>query len=243
MTDNNSPRLYWTWGTEFAAYGPVELPGLVDWIKRERVNADTWVYRDPDNAWVRAHEVPELKLFFKPRASGLAGQISPGSLRRIRVFAGMDDRQLEDFLQYMEVVSVGKNSLLIKEAEHGDAMYIVLAGELRASVIMEGKETQLSVLKVGDFLGEISLLDEGPRSANVIANEDSVLVVISAESFQRMVRENPALATPFLFELSRSVVTRLRQISKRYQDSLHCVRLAGLYPAGKGREPGEAGAE
>jgi CRP-like cAMP-binding protein len=239
MTDYNAPRLYWTWGNEFATYGPVELPGLIDWIKRERVNANTWIYRDPDQVWTKAAQIPELKMFFKSQVEGPAGKISPGSLRRIKVFAGMDDRQLEDFLQYMEVVSVGKNSLLIKENEHGDAMYIVLAGELRASVVVAGKETRLSILSVGDFLGEISLLDEGPRSANVIANEDSVLVVISAESFQRMVQENPALATPFLYALSRSVVTRLRQISKRYQDSLHCVRLANLYPASKDKDSGE----
>ena len=50
------------WGIDHAAYGPVELPTLVNWIKDERVLADTWVFGQRDNAWKRAADIPELKL-------------------------------------------------------------------------------------------------------------------------------------------------------------------------------------
>jgi CRP-like cAMP-binding protein len=89
---------------------------------------------------------------------------------------------------------------------------------------------------VGDFFGEVSLLDEGPRSANVLANEDSLLFKITAASFKHMVEEAPALATPFLYGLSRSVVSRLRSLTRRYQDSVHCMHLVSLYYEPKTRK-------
>ena len=106
-------------------------------------------------------------------------------------------------------------------------MFLVLEGELRSSIMIGDKESILSTIPAGEFFGEISLLDQGPRSADVFANLDSVLLKISAASFSNLIREAPALATPFLFALSRSVVGRVRVLTKKYQDSIHFSRAAG----------------
>jgi CRP-like cAMP-binding protein len=98
---------------------------------------------------------------------------------------------------------------------------------LRVRVHIDQKESILATLKQGDFFGEISLLDEGPRSADVIANQDSALLKISTASFYRLVKEAPAMATPFLLALSRSLVGRMRNLSKQYQDSIHLFRSLG----------------
>ena len=107
-------------------------------------------------------------------------------------------------------------------------MFMVLEGELRALTLVDGKESTLSTMGVGDFFGEISLLDHGPRSADVIANQNSVLLKISTASFEHLIREAPALALPFLFALSKSVVGRVRTLTKRYEDSIHFSRTAGV---------------
>jgi len=127
----------------------------------------------------------------------------------------------------MEVIHCRQFSSVVNKDSHGDAMYLVLEGELRAFTLVDGKESTLSTINTGEFFGEISLLDEGPRSANVVANQDSVLLKISSAAFQHLVNEAPALALPFLLALSRSVVARVRTLTKRYEDSIHFSRTLG----------------
>ncbi len=147
-------------------------------------------------------------------------------MRRIKVFADLDQLQLDSFLIYMEVIRVTKFSTIALTGDHGDAMYLILVGEVRAYILKNQHETTLSNIGVRDFFGEISLLDEGPRSASVMANEDSILLKISAESFEQLVREAPALAAPFLYALSRSVAGRIRNLTTRYLDSINFARAA-----------------
>jgi len=142
----------------------------------------------------------------------------------------MEEKQLQSFVQFMEVVNVAQFAQVFRKGEHGEAMYLVLEGELRARVVVGGKETTLSTMTAGDFFGEISLLDEGPRSADVIANADSRLLKISATAFDRVMREAPALASSFLYGLSKSIGARVRVLTQKYQDSIHLSRLASAIP-------------
>ena len=74
------------WGIDQTAYGPVELPTLVSWVKDERVTADTWIYVGKTHSWHKAPEVPELQMFFRNgRANGALrklGAVQEGILRR-----------------------------------------------------------------------------------------------------------------------------------------------------------------
>src|SRR5260370_39061803 len=87
------------WGIDQTAYGPVELPALVSWVKDERVTADTWIFVGKSNSWHKAAELPELQMFFKSKASHNAGVpvtgIDPRALRRVKILAGMSDEQLQ----------------------------------------------------------------------------------------------------------------------------------------------------
>lgn len=228
---------YRIWGLDNVAYGPVELPVLSNWVLDERVTAQTWVFEEANQRWVRASEMKELKILFE-RRSGAAATTPAGSssrpetlkvasLRRIKILADMEEKQLESFVQFMEVVAVRQFAEVFRKGEHGDAMYLVLEGELRARVIVDKTETTLSTMRAGDFFGEISLLDAGPRSADVIANSGSRLLKISSAAFARMMGEAPALAASFLYGLSKSVGARVRVLTQKYQDSIHFSRLAG----------------
>jgi CRP-like cAMP-binding protein len=67
----------------------------------------------------------------------------------------------------------------------------------------------------GDIFGEMALFDQGPRSADVVANVDSALLKLTATAFQRLTREAPSLATPFLQATSRTLAARIRADNKR----------------------------
>jgi CRP-like cAMP-binding protein len=81
-------------------------------------------------------------------------------------------------------------------------------------------------METGDFFGEISLLDHGPRSADVLANTPSRLLRIPSAGIATLVRESPDVAASLLLELARSVVSRVRKLTRNYQDSVLFSRAA-----------------
>src|SRR5215510_12835966 len=95
------------WGIDQTAYGPVELPTLVSWVKDERVTADTWVYAAKNSSWQRAGEVPELQMFFRKQSKTASGPsvqtitgVDPRAMRRVKILAGMSEEQLARFAQF-----------------------------------------------------------------------------------------------------------------------------------------------
>src|SRR5260370_35920887 len=161
------------WGVDNVVYGPVELPTLISWVKDERVTAKTWVFSEKDDCWQKAATAPELRMFFSPKAELAAAQpgsdavdgLKPGSLRRVKIFADLTDEQLTRFLQSMEIQRVRQWTEVVKQGAHGDAMYLVLEGELRVRLMIAVKETILVRRNAGEFFGEICLFDHSPRSA------------------------------------------------------------------------------
>jgi hypothetical protein len=226
------------WAVDNVVYGPVELPTLVSWVKEDRVTSDTWIYTEAGDAWHKAARLPELQMFFRDGGGSGTGAgsetafiraigLKPGALRRVKIFASMDDSQLERFLKFMEVAPVRQFAEIVKQGDPGDAMFLVLEGEVRVRLMIAGKESVLAVLGPGEFFGEVALFDHGPRSADVIANQDSTLLKISAGAFNRLVAEAPDLAAPYLLAMGRTLTQRIRADNKRYRETVHFTR-AGM---------------
>src|SRR5580698_4779806 len=104
MLEQQAANDFIIWGIDDAPYGRVELPVLVDWVKDERVLRDTWVLVRKSGSWQRAADISELGLFFNrktpassaPQPVRLATEgIKDGTLRRIKILAGLNDAQLE----------------------------------------------------------------------------------------------------------------------------------------------------
>jgi CRP/FNR family transcriptional regulator, cyclic AMP receptor protein len=227
---------YQAWGVDKIAYGPVELPTLVDWIQQGRITAKSWVFKDADDSWSRASDRPELKLLFKSElpvpAAGTAGEpeIQPNSLRRIKLMADVEERLLASLLPYLEVVKMPAFEVLVNKGDHGDALFMVLEGEVRARVLIDGHETTLTTMGAGECFGELAIVDQGPQSADVIANQPSVLIKISEPALRKILAEAPALAAPFLLALTRAIAHRVRSLQKQYEDSIQWGRTAGNTP-------------
>jgi hypothetical protein len=222
---------FYIWGIDQAAYGPIELPTLVNWIKDERVLADTWIFTSRDLAWRKATDFPELQMFFRRKATGAAvaspGSIQAGSLRRVKILASLSDAQLERLALVMELQRVKQWSMVVKQGDPGDSMYLILEGELRARMVAAGKETILSTLGAGEFFGDMSLFDQGPRSADVVANMDSTLLKLTATTFENLAKESPDLAAPFLMSTVKTLAARIRADNKRLKDSVKFNSAAG----------------
>ena len=220
MELQKSSNDYFIWGIDDSPYGPVPLPVLLDWIKDERVLRDTWVFTHNHGVWQKASDFSELNDFFKPEAEHPVAASSPvhfkpGELRRIKILADMKDAQLAHLAFFFESQETVQHSEVIKQGDPGDAMFLIMSGELRARTLFGGRETILATFGPGDFFGEMSLFDRGPRSADVVANTDSSLLKLSVASFERLTREMPGLATPFLKATSRTLAARIRADNKR----------------------------
>jgi len=231
--ESNTNFNYRAWGADNIAYGPVELPGLVTWVKQGKVTANSWVFREKDGTWSRASDLPELKVLFKSKlppgaaASADALGVQPGSLRRIKMLADVEERLLASLLTYLEVVKVPPFGTVVNKGDHGDALFMVLEGEVRARVMIGGKETTLTTMGVGECFGELAIVDQGPRSADVIANQPTVLIKVSEGALRKMLAEAPALAAPFMLALTRVIAQRVRVLTKRYEDTIQFSRAAG----------------
>jgi CRP-like cAMP-binding protein len=151
-----------------------------------------------------------------------------GALRRVKILAGLSDGQLERLAQAMEMQRVPQWTVVVKQGERGDTMYLILDGELRVRLMVGEKETILSTLGPGDFFGDMSLFDHGPRSADVVANVDSTVLKISAARFEELAQQSPDLAAPFLMATVKTLAARIRADNKRLSDSVKFARAAGM---------------
>lgn len=206
---------YFIWGIDDSPYGPVELPLLLEWIGDGRVVPDTWVFERRSGSWGKASQFTELGEHFKAAQNPSPSPLTPGLLRRIKILANLKDAQLAHLSDFMEMQEVPQHSVVFSQGDVGDAMFLVLGGELRARTMVGELETLVATFGAGDFFGDMALFDNGPRSADVVANVDSNLLKISAINFYRLVREAPALATPFLQATARTLSSRIRADNRR----------------------------
>ena len=79
---------------------------------------------------------------------------------------------------------------------------------------------------MGEFFGEISLFDEGPRSADVVANETSTLLIIRTDRFHEFVETMPEVAAPFLLAIGRTMGDRIRADNERHKKGLIMLQAA-----------------
>jgi len=129
------------------------------------------------------------------------------SLRRVALFAGLEDRELGRLGNLMRESRFAEGDPITTEGESGVGFFVIEDGN---ATVSRGGEI-LRTLKPGDHFGEIALIDEGPRSATVVATTDLRCRAIAAWEFKTFVIEHPEVAWPLL----ETLVARLREAEGR----------------------------
>ncbi|MFI5311963.1 MAG: Crp/Fnr family transcriptional regulator [Gemmatimonadales bacterium] len=125
-------------------------------------------------------------------------------LATVPLFRSIDAAETGRFAEAIREKSYPKGSVILFEDDPGDALFIVREGRVKVVLVAEdGREVILGLLGVGEYFGELSLIDDQPRSAHVIAMEDAVMLVLRREDFRKRVEANPSVAWALLAELSR----------------------------------------
>ena len=121
-------------------------------------------------------------------------------------------------------IDLEKGELLFAEGDPGNNMFVVLEGKLQAFLSQEQSKVVLTTLEKGQFFGEMSLLENEPRSASVEALEPTKVMVIHEDNFQKCICENPDLAFKIMkglsnrLRISNEQVFTLRKIVKRMEE-------------------------
>jgi signal transduction histidine kinase len=127
-------------------------------------------------------------------------------LRRIPMFAELSDDDVAAICRSSVRMKVAPGTRFIEEGAPGEALYVVLTGAVEVIKDDNGREIVLAARGPGEVLGEMSLLEQRPRTATVRAVRDSEVLEIGADTFRQLLETNPSIATTVL----RTVAARLR---------------------------------
>jgi signal transduction histidine kinase len=145
-------------------------------------------------------------------------------LRRLPLFANLPEPDLDWLCEMAEPVTVSVGQLLMKEGEPGDAMYVILEGDVEVTKRSGGQEVMIARRGAGDVIGEMALLYETPRIASVRALSTCRLLRISHTAFQRMLSCSPSAPLAMLHTVS----SRLRGMESMLLQHQKMVALGTL---------------
>ena len=124
---------------------------------------------------------------------------SDRALRSVPFFDGWTDDELEHLERIIDRARFQAGDVLIREGQSGEAFLLLTAGE--AEVSQAGKPLRL--LEPGDHAGEMSLLDDSPASATVVATSDVEALVLYQRDFDNLLETLPSLGRRLLASLAR----------------------------------------
>ncbi len=127
-------------------------------------------------------------------------------LGKVPIFSGCSKRELDAIGSAAKIVSHSEGHVIAREGDRGVGFFLITDGS--ANVSIGGRNR--TKLGPGDFFGEISLLDRGPRTATVTAASPIKLVGITAWVFRGLLEEHPGIALKMLEVVAR----RLRDVTK-----------------------------
>lgn len=132
-------------------------------------------------------------------------------LKRIPIFSHLNYHELVKVVGLTQLGSANEGQKIISEGEHGDELYVVLAGEVD---VLKGDQVIVQ-LKAGAHIGEMALVDNAPRSASVVATSKVNLLIMRRDEFFSLIRAEPVIATKLLWSFVQVMSGRLRETSEQ----------------------------
>jgi CRP/FNR family transcriptional regulator len=136
-------------------------------------------------------------------------------LRRYPLFAKLPEAELLQLAERARTRSFKRGEMLFRKDDPGTHLYVVLGGAVKIALPGEfGQEALVSIMRVGDFFGELALFDGSPRSASATALEDTRAALLSREDFLSYLETHPTSVRVVLDVLAKTI----RRLSDRVED-------------------------
>jgi CRP/FNR family transcriptional regulator, cyclic AMP receptor protein len=144
----------------------------------------------------------------------MAQEENKAFLRRVPLFQSLNEAQLDVLATGSLRRNYPRGRTIVAEGEPSQSLYILLSGRAKVQRSdSEGKEVILAVIGPGEFFGEMSLIDDSPRSASVITLESSDFMAINKDNFKAMLLQNNDIG----MQIMRGLVRRLREADKKIE--------------------------
>lgn len=134
-------------------------------------------------------------------------------LSKIDIFNGIPEDLLKEFAGRLQIITFKANTTIIEKGDHGDSMFVIASGKVK---IHDGDHV-VATTEAGNFFGEFSLLDAGPRSMSVTALVDITVLTITRELFYDLLQSQPEVAKRIISTLTKrlrgqndSIINQLR---------------------------------
>jgi CRP/FNR family cyclic AMP-dependent transcriptional regulator len=137
-------------------------------------------------------------------------------LRNIPLFAKLEPSKLKLLAFTSERITYEADQVLFRQGDVGDAAYIIIEGAARVLVDTDQGEIEVAALGRNDFVGEIAILCDVPRTATVKASAKTVTLRITKDLFFRLVAEFPEMSV----EIMRELASRLEHTTQQLREAL-----------------------
>jgi len=148
----------------------------------------------------------------------LKKNVSPhfSKLKEVSLFADLTQRELGIIQELLHEREYVKDEIVFDEGEEGQAIYFLFSGKVL--ICRQGRPVDGAIAELpnGQFFGELALLDNSPRSAQVRAAEDCTIGVLLREDFLTLLETHATVASKISLQLSRHIGKRLREAIHRY---------------------------
>jgi CRP/FNR family cyclic AMP-dependent transcriptional regulator len=142
-------------------------------------------------------------------------------LQKVPLFSGLDLQLLNTLISLFEEENFPPEAKILREGEFGDSMYIIIEGLVDVTKYNdEGNEILSLQLSTGSYFGEVALIDNQPRSANINAKENTTVLRLRKSVFEKMLLEEKTFAINFYRNcLNETLVTRMRETATNLTSS------------------------
>ncbi|HZF81851.1 MAG TPA: Crp/Fnr family transcriptional regulator [Burkholderiaceae bacterium] len=135
-------------------------------------------------------------------------------LRRVPLFAALTPSQSASIADAIVKKRFKRAEVVVEQGKKSDALYIILTGRARVmSADSRGREVILATLQPGDYIGEMSLIDDEPHSATVRTEVQTDVLMLGREAFSRCLPENSSMS----YNIMRGLVQRLRHADRKIE--------------------------
>lgn len=125
-------------------------------------------------------------------------------LRNVPLFNGLNNRQLKKVVGGFAARSFSEGEIMVKQGDRGEGLFIVVSGEADAiRELNSGESRVVNTFGSTDFFGELTLLNDGPRTATVAAKTDVECLVLTRWDFIGLLKNDAEMAVSVLQELAR----------------------------------------